>query len=275
MQRWLKSFRASLLWTTVATVAGIGISGAVYTAQAGGPSEVKVVQGAYLITQPKLGSTRICLEPKGTVLHVLSGSTSAWWHVQDTSGHTGYITTNTKWVQPVTVSTANASTAATATSTMSYTTVVHSAATLPPGVSLDASIQPRAGLGATWQQKYEAVLSVARSKLGTPYEWGHNEDRGQYGFDCSNYVEYVFHHALGYRFSTASRTQATSVGWSVPVSQMRPGDILVFDNGKHVGIYVGNNQMIQEGGGLGEVGYLSVAPGTYWRNHLTGVKRMF
>lgn len=147
---------------------------------------------------------------------------------------------------------------------------------LPPGVwHYDASVNPIAGLNATWQQKFDAVLSVAKSKLGTPYRWGHNEDRGQYGFDCSNFDEYVYHHALGYRFSGASRIQARSVGWTVPKSDMRPGDLLIFNNGGHCGIYIGNNEMIEEGGGLGKVGYLSVAPGSYWGRHLTAVKRMF
>ncbi|MCL6517684.1 MAG: C40 family peptidase [Alicyclobacillus sp.] len=146
---------------------------------------------------------------------------------------------------------------------------------LPPGVSYDASVHPLATPSATRQAKVNAVLKVAKSKLGTPYIWGHNEDRGQYGFDCSNYTAYVYHHALGYRMSGASRTQASSVGWRVPISQMQPGDLLIFDNGGHVGIYVGDGRMIQEGGGLGKVGYLSVKPGSYWRKHLTAVKRMF
>ena len=75
--------------------------------------------------------------------------------------------------------------------------------------------------------------------------------------------------------SRASRVQARPVGWTVPKSSMRPGDLLIDDNGRHVGIYVGNGQMIQEGGGLGKVGYLRVTPGSYWYNHITAVKRMF
>lgn len=146
---------------------------------------------------------------------------------------------------------------------------------IPPGVHYDPSIQPRAGLNASWQQKFDAVLGVAKSKLGTPYIWGHNEDRGQYGFDCSNFTAYVYHHALGYKMSGASRVQANSVGKTVPRQNMRPGDLLIEDSGRHVGIFIGNGKMIEEGGGLGRVGYLRVAPGSYWYNHITAVKRMF
>lgn len=146
---------------------------------------------------------------------------------------------------------------------------------LPPGVSYDTNIKPLAPQNADYQTKANAVLKVAQSKLGTPYVWGHNEDRGQFGFDCSNFTAYVYHHALGYKMSGASRTQAQSVGRVVPKADMRPGDLLIFDNGGHVGIYAGNGQMIQEGGGLQKVGYLKVAPGSYWYNHITAVKRMF
>lgn len=157
------------------------------------------------------------------------------------------------------------------TSTASASTV----RALPPGVTYDYSIHPLALRRATVTTKEHAVLSVAESKLGTPYIWGHNEDRGQYGFDCSNFTAYVYHHALGYKMSGSSRTQFYSVGWKVPVSWMRPGDLVVFDYGRHVGIYAGHGEMIQEGGGLGKVGYLKLAPGSYWYKHISSVKRMF
>ncbi|WP_304458432.1 C40 family peptidase [Alicyclobacillus sendaiensis] len=146
---------------------------------------------------------------------------------------------------------------------------------LPPGVRLDPSIQPLAPENASYQQRTQAVLEVADSKIGTPYIWGHNEDRGQYGFDCSNFVEYVYHHALGYRFTTSSRLQYLEVGWRVPLSDLKPGDLLIFDDGGHVGIYAGNGEMIQCGGGLGRVGFLSVRPGSYWYRHLSAVRQMY
>lgn len=164
---------------------------------------------------------------------------------------------------------------ASATTALARSSVVSSVPIPPPGVRLDKKITPLAPTTASYQTKFQAVMSVATSKLGTPYIWGHNEDRGQYGFDCSNFTEYVYHHALGYLFTTASRGQNLYVGVSVPIPQMRPGDLMVFDNGGHVGIYAGNGQAIQEGGGLAKVGYLNVANGSYWSKHLTAVKRMF
>ncbi|GMA61936.1 hypothetical protein GCM10025859_23760 [Alicyclobacillus fastidiosus] len=104
------------------------------------------------------------------------------------------------------------------------------------------------------------MLNVAKSKMGTPYIWGHNEDRGQYGFDCSNFTSYVHRHALGYKMTTSSRAQFNDVGWNVSRTSMQPGALIIFDDGHHAGIYAGNDQVIQEGGGLGKVGYLSLNP---------------
>ncbi|QRF24643.1 NlpC/P60 family protein [Alicyclobacillus sp. TC] len=146
---------------------------------------------------------------------------------------------------------------------------------LPPGVTYQPSVQPLAGIHATPEEKFQAILTVAESKLGTPYRWGHNEDRGQYGFDCSNFTAYVYHHALGYVMSGASQVQYHDVGWQVPISDMQPGDLVIFNHGGHVAIYIGNGQMIEEGGGLGKVGIAPLHPGTYWYNHITTVKRMF
>ena len=156
-----------------------------------------------------------------------------------------------------------------------HNSVVQSISSLPPGVQMDSSIQPLASMNSSHQQKINAILQVAQSKLGTPYIWGHNEDRGQYGFDCSNFTAYVYHHALGYKMSGSSQVQYHSVGWNVPLSSLQPGDLVVFDNGGHVGIYIGNGEMIQEGGGLKKVGYLPLHPGSYWYGHISAVKRLF
>ena len=145
----------------------------------------------------------------------------------------------------------------------------------PPGVRMDSNIRPLATRHEGRDAKVRALLRIANGKLGTRYVWGHNEDRGQYGFDCSNFTEYVYHHALGYSFTSVSRLQYRGVGDRVPNASMRPGDLICFEQGRHVGIYVGNNQMIQCGGGLGRVGYLGIGPGEYWHNRISSVKRMF
>jgi cell wall-associated NlpC family hydrolase len=243
--------------------------GSTTVAYAGTSSSKKVIvnQGAYLISKPRLHSGRITFERKGSILTLESGSTSFWWHVRDSRGHNGYITRNTRFTH-LSGST-NARTLSSASTTYKASTA------LPPGVRFDPRVHALASRSASYQTKFNAVLRVAKSKLGTPYRWGHNEDRGQYGFDCSNFTSYVYHHALGYKLSTSSQTQYHSVGWRVPIKSMRPGDLVIFNRGGHVGIYIGNGKMIQEGGGLGKVGYLKLAPGSYWYRHISAVKRMF
>lgn len=227
------------------------------------PTQLHAVKPVFLRSAAHLGKDTVVKEPVGTAFTVESGSTSRWWHVLDSKGRQGYVIRNANWVVQ---------------SAGSARTSVSSApniSALPPGVTMDPHIVPLAPRNASSQQKFQAILKIAQSKLGTPYRWGHNEDRGQYGFDCSNFTAYVYHHALGYKFSGASLVQARSVGWTIPKSSMQPGDLLIFNNGGHVGIYIGHNQMIEEGGGLGKVGYLSVGPNSYWGKHITAVKRMF
>jgi cell wall-associated NlpC family hydrolase len=161
-------------------------------------------------------------------------------------------------------------------STPSPNGVQTSSIQIPPrGVRIDPNITPLAPINARRADKVAALRQVGESKLGERYVWGHNEDRGQVGFDCSNYVEYVYHHALGYLFTTSSRLQYQRVGVPVPVSQMQEGDLVCFNNGGHVGIYMGNGQMIQMGGGTGKCSYLPLKPGSYWYRHISAVKRMF
>jgi len=228
-----------------------------FTAEASA-QQVTVRSNVYLISSPHLGASKLKLEPVGSRLTVDTGGNTYWYHVTDTSGRVGYVTTNPKWITAAPSG---------ATTTQNY----H----LPPGVTIDPSIHPLANTADSSAQKAHAVLQIAEGKIGTPYIWGHNEDRGQYGFDCSNFVEYVYHHALGYVMSGSSQTQNQSVGWRESLANIQPGDLLIFNNGGHVGIYAGNGRVIQEGGGLGKVGYLKFTPGSYWYTHLTSVRRMF
>lgn len=85
----------------------------------------------------------------------------------------------------------------------------------------------------------QAVLNEAYKYLGTPYVWGAT---GPENFDCSGFTSYVYRHAAGIDISRTTYTQI-NVGQPVSRDQLQPGD-LVFPNTGHVGIYVGNGQMI-------------------------------
>jgi len=82
------------------------------------------------------------------------------------------------------------------------------------------------------------LLSIAYSKLGAPYVWGAT---GPDVFDCSGFTQYVFRQ-VGISLSRTTYTQVKD-GVAVSYSDLRVGD-LVFSNPGHVGIYIGNGQII-------------------------------
>ena len=85
----------------------------------------------------------------------------------------------------------------------------------------------------------QAILNEAYAQLGKPYVWGAT---GPDTFDCSGFTSYVYKHAAGINISRTTYTQI-DVGQAVSQDQLKPGD-LVFPHAGHVGIYVGNGQMI-------------------------------
>ncbi|BCZ47758.1 hypothetical protein psyc5s11_38250 [Clostridium gelidum] len=87
--------------------------------------------------------------------------------------------------------------------------------------------------------KAQAILNEAYKHLGANYVWGAT---GPDTFDCSGFTEYVYEHGAGIDISRTTYTQI-NVGQSVSEDQLKPGD-LVFPHAGHVGIYVGNGQMI-------------------------------
>lgn len=88
-----------------------------------------------------------------------------------------------------------------------------------------------------------AVVAEARKYLGVPYVWGGTDP--QKGLDCSGFVQLVYKN-LGYDLPRVSWEQAksgTEVAGGLAAAQ--PGDVLTFGSPvHHVGIYIGDGQMI-------------------------------
>jgi hypothetical protein len=98
-----------------------------------------------------------------------------------------------------------------------------------------------------------AVVQAASKYLGVPYAWGGTDPAS--GLDCSGLVQRVYSD-LGVSLPRTASQQATSGRPVASLAEAQPGDLVFFDNTSsrpgvdHVGIYIGNGQMIaapQEG----------------------------
>ena len=86
----------------------------------------------------------------------------------------------------------------------------------------------------------DAAVAEAYRQIGKPYEWGGS---GPDSFDCSGLTAWAWK-AAGKTLPHSSREQY-NVTSRVSMSDIQPGDLLFFGNPiHHVGIYVGNNEMI-------------------------------
>jgi cell wall-associated NlpC family hydrolase len=92
--------------------------------------------------------------------------------------------------------------------------------------------------GPVGSQAQQAV-AYAYSKIGDPYVWGAS---GPSAFDCSGLTSAAWASA-GISIPRISYDQISSLP-SVPLNALQPGDILGFSGNSHVGLYVGNNQLI-------------------------------
>lgn len=85
-----------------------------------------------------------------------------------------------------------------------------------------------------------SALQNALGKIGAPYRWGAS---GPSAFDCSGLVKWAYGQE-GVSLPRTSRAMA-SAGAPVSKAALRPGDLVLFYRPvSHVGIYVGNGQVV-------------------------------
>jgi cell wall-associated NlpC family hydrolase len=89
-------------------------------------------------------------------------------------------------------------------------------------------------------QAAQIAVDTAMAQRGKPYVWA---AAGPDSFDCSGLVEYAYSAAgIGLPHSSLLQSQ---MGQYVPRDQLQPGDLVFFYSPvSHVGIYIGNGQMV-------------------------------
>jgi cell wall-associated NlpC family hydrolase len=84
------------------------------------------------------------------------------------------------------------------------------------------------------------AIEAAYATLGKPYVFG---AEGPDAFDCSGLIQRVWREA-GVELPRTSSEQAQA-GQRVPLSQIRPGDLVIYYSGRnHIGMYVGDGKII-------------------------------
>jgi cell wall-associated NlpC family hydrolase len=113
-------------------------------------------------------------------------------------------------------------------------------------------------------------------QLGTPYVFGGATP--YVAFDCSGFVQYAFNQN-GFNLLHSSEL-ISKMGVAVDKSNLRKGD-LVFLQGtykpgvSHVGIYLGNNQILHAGTmGTREVKISTFFGNSYYDAHYWGARRL-
>ncbi len=120
------------------------------------------------------------------------------------------------------------------------------------------------------------IIAYAKQFLGRPYVWG---AQGPDSFDCSGFTYYVFKNKAGITLPRTSNVQ-TLYGKAVSKSNLQPADLVFFDtNGvndgqvSHVGIYIGNGQIIHASSGQGKI-VIANFNSSYFQNTYVNARRV-
>ena len=112
----------------------------------------------------------------------------------------------------------------------------------------------------------ENIADEAIKYKGTPYVYGGNNPSG---FDCSGFVQYVYK-KNGYELPrTVSNMEKVLKKTKSPLK----GDIVIFENPKHTGIYMGNGMFIHASSSRGVV--IDNLNQSWYKKRLKGIYSYF
>ncbi|MBC2271090.1 SH3 domain-containing protein [Listeria welshimeri] len=126
----------------------------------------------------------------------------------------------------------------------------------------------KASAATNTNRTFDELYAEAKKHLGKPYTWG---ARGPNTFDCSGYTQYVYKAVTGIKIADTSAAQYAAAD-KVKNGDQKPGDLVYFTEPNHVGIYIGNGQMINAQDNGVTIDNLNVS---YWKQHFVGYGRIF
>lgn len=120
----------------------------------------------------------------------------------------------------------------------------------------------------TTSSRAAVAVRYALSKVGGPWVYA---GTGPTAYDCSGLTMMAWR-AAGVSLPHNS-TEQFHVGTPVSRSQLQPGDLLFFYSGvSHVGMYIGNNQMVQAANPRSGIQVVSLS--SYWWGVYDGARRV-
>lgn len=220
----------------------VGIGQAQFTPKASAAItyETKVIYGVKLRALPSTSAGVIRMISTGEMVHVVGQANAYWLHVIDKKGNSGYISASDKYT--------------------------HWSPTKTAAPSSSSS------------SKGSSVVNIAKSYMGrVDYEFG-VRNPSKLIFDCSSFTEFVFAKVgVDLKWGTSAQKKQGSY---VSKGNLRAGDLVFFDtkgsnNGviNHVGIYMGNGQMIHNTPSSNGIAINSITSG-YWSQHYVTGRRV-
>lgn len=128
-----------------------------------------------------------------------------------------------------------------------------------------------------WHKKYKITGKVkdlvdeARKCLGVPYQFG---GTGLGGFDCSGFMQYIFH-KKGITLPRAADEQF-ALGKNISPNLLEPGDLVFFttyeEGVSHSGMYLGDGYFISATTSQGVA--IATLKNGYWHDRYLGARRV-
>lgn len=207
--------------------------------QASTSYETEVKSGVNFRNAPSTSSKVLRALRKGEDIHVIQRLSTYWLKVVVKDGTVGYVSANPKYTN--------------------YKAPV-----------IQEPEAPVLGV------KADRVIDIARSYMGkVTYAYG-VRDTTRLVFDCSSFTQFIFRQ-VGVEIPWGTRSQK-SAGTYVAKSDLQKGDLVLFRVGSstsigHVGIYIGNNQMIHNSPSANGALISSIENG-YWGSRYVTARRV-